>query len=172
MCWVCGVLGHLNSVHQCACSPCCVVCAVSLATWLLFTGVHAWCVVFRVRSPWPLGSCSPVCLLGVSCCMCGVVGHLVPVHWCARLVCCVCGGTAVGLAPAIVRTLQPIPDLFTFFPVTPIVLDLTNDSMLSNHPLPKSKNVQQTKPLPPLGNELLIRGPPIHIDERAEDGDT
>ena len=36
------------------------------ASSLLFTGVHARCVVLRVRCPGPLGSFSPVCTLGVS----------------------------------------------------------------------------------------------------------
>ena len=86
---VCGVLGHLAPVHRCARSVCCVACAVSWASWLLFTGVPALCVVLRVRCPGPLGSCSPVCPLGVLCCVCGVLGHLAPVHRCARSVCCV-----------------------------------------------------------------------------------
>ena len=64
------------------------VCAVSWATWLLFTGAPARCVVLRVRCPGSLGSCSPVCLLGVSCCVYGVLGHSAPVHRCARSVCC------------------------------------------------------------------------------------
>ena len=45
---VCGVLGVLAPVHRCARSVCCVACAVSLATQLLFTGVlarRAVCVV-------------------------------------------------------------------------------------------------------------------------------
>ena len=46
------------------------------------------------------------------------------------------------------RALPPIPNLSTFFPVTPIVLDLTNASMLTNHEFSNSKNVPQT----PLGN--------------------
>ena len=61
------------------------VCAVSWATWLLFTGVPAR---LRVRCPGPLGSCSPVCPLGVLCCVCGVLGLLAPVDRCARSVCC------------------------------------------------------------------------------------
>ena len=89
LCCICGVLGHLAPVHRCARSVCCVVCAVSSATWLLFTGAPAWCVALRVRCPGPLGSCSPVCPLGVLCCVCGVLGHLAPVHRCARVVCCV-----------------------------------------------------------------------------------
>ena len=57
----------------------------------LGTGVHAWCAALCVRCPWPLGACSPVCTLGVLCCVCGVLGHLAPVHRCARLVCCAFG---------------------------------------------------------------------------------
>ena len=87
LCWVCGVLGTLAPVRRCARSVCCVVCAVSWATWLLLTVAPARCAVLRVLCPGPLGSCSPVCPLGVSCCVCGVLGHLAPVHWCARLVC-------------------------------------------------------------------------------------
>ena len=86
---VCGVLGHLAPVHRCARSVCCVACAVSWATWLLFTGVPTRFVVLRVRCPGPLGSCSPVCPLGVLCCVCGFLGPLAPAHWCARSVCCV-----------------------------------------------------------------------------------
>ena len=86
---VCGVLGLLAPVHRCARSVCCFACAVSWASWLLFTGAPARCVVLRVRCPGPPGSCSPVCPLGVLCCVCGVLGHLAPVHRCARAVCCV-----------------------------------------------------------------------------------
>ena len=88
LCCVCGVLGHLAPVHRCARSVCCVACAVSRATWLLFTGAPARCVALRVRCPGPLGSRSPVCPLGVLCRVCGVMGHLAPVHRCARSVCC------------------------------------------------------------------------------------
>ena len=88
LCCVCGVPGHLAPVHRCACSMCCFACAASWATWLLFTGVPARCVVLRVRCPGSLGSCSPVCPLGVLCCVYGVLGHLSPVHRCARSVCC------------------------------------------------------------------------------------
>ena len=87
LCCVCGVLGHLSPVHRCAHLVRCFACAVSLATWLLFTGLPARHVVLRVRCPGPLGSCSPVCPLGVLFCVCGVLGHLAPVHRCARLVC-------------------------------------------------------------------------------------
>ena len=88
LCCVCGVQGHLAPVHRCARLVCCFACAVSWATWLLFTGVPARRVVLCVRCPGPLGSCSPLCPLGALCCVCGVLGHLAPVHLCARLVCC------------------------------------------------------------------------------------
>ena len=50
---LCGVLGHLAPVLRCARSVRCFACALSWATWLLFTGVPAWCVA----------------------CVCGVLGH-------------------------------------------------------------------------------------------------
>ena len=84
-----GVLGPLPPVHRCARSVCCVVCEVSWATCLLITGAPARCVAFRVPCPRPLGSCAPVCPLGVLCCAYGVLGPLAPVHWSAPLVCCV-----------------------------------------------------------------------------------
>ena len=86
---LCSVLGHLAPVHQCARVVCCFACAVSWATWLLFTGVPARWVVSCVRCPGPLGSCSPVRPLGVLLCVGGVLGHLAPVPRCARSVCCV-----------------------------------------------------------------------------------
>ena len=86
---VCSVLGHLAPVHRCACWVRCVACAVSWATWLLFPGVLAWCVVFRVRCPGPLGSCSWMCSLRALRCVCSVLGHLAPVRQCARSVRCV-----------------------------------------------------------------------------------
>ena len=89
LCCVCGVLGHLDPVHRCARSVCCVACAVSWAPWLSFTGAPARCVASFVRCPGPLGSCSPVCPLAVLCCVCGVLGHLAPLNRCARAVCCV-----------------------------------------------------------------------------------
>ena len=85
---LCGVLVHLAPVHRCARVVCCVASAVSWATWLLFTGVPAWCVVLRVGCPGPLGSRSPVCPLGVLCCVCGVPSQVAPVHRCDRSVCC------------------------------------------------------------------------------------
>ena len=88
LCFVCGVPSHLIPVHRCARSVRCFACAVSWATWLLFTGVHAWFVALRVRCSGPLGSCSPVRPLGVLCCVRGVLGHLAPVHRCVRSVCC------------------------------------------------------------------------------------
>ena len=63
LCW-CVVLGHLAPVYPCARSVCCVACAVSRATWLLFTGVPARCVALRLWCPGPLGSCSSVCSRG------------------------------------------------------------------------------------------------------------
>ena len=84
---VCGALGLLARVHRCARSVCGVVCTVSWASWLLFTGAHTLRVVLRVRCPGPPGSCSPVCTLCVWCCVYGVLGLLAPVHWCARSVC-------------------------------------------------------------------------------------
>ena len=62
---LCGVVGHLALVHRCARSVCCVACVVFWATWLLFTGALARCAV---QCPGQLGSCSPVCSLGVLCC--------------------------------------------------------------------------------------------------------
>ena len=86
-CCVYGVLGLLAPVHRCARSGCGVVCTASWAPWLLFTGMHALCVVLRVRRPGPPGSCSPVCTLCVWCCVYGVLGLLAPVHRCARSAC-------------------------------------------------------------------------------------
>ena len=149
-CCVCGVPGHLAPVHRCVRSVCSFACAVSWATWLLFTGAPARCVVLFVRCPGPLGSCSPVrqlgvllrvsaswapwllftgvptpcvvlCVrcpgplgssspvrpLGVVCCVCGVLGHLAPVHRCARLVCCF--ACAASSAPWLLFTAVPTP---------------------------------------------------------------
>ena len=66
LCRVSGVLGHLAAVHRCARPLFCVACALFWASWLLFTGVLAWCVALRA---------------------CGVLGHLAPVHRCAHSVC-------------------------------------------------------------------------------------
>ena len=88
LCCVCGVPSHLAPVHRCARCVCCVACAVSWATWPLITGVPARRVVLLVRCPGPLGCCSPVCPLGPLLCVCGALGHLDPVHRCARSVCC------------------------------------------------------------------------------------
>ena len=84
LCCVCGVLGHLTPVHRCARPVCCAVCAVSLVTWLLFTGAQARCVSLGLRCPGPRVSCPPVCSLAALCCLCGVLGHLAPVDRCAR----------------------------------------------------------------------------------------
>ena len=83
------------------------VCAASWAVGLLFTGVPARFAVVRLRCPGPAGSCSPVCSLGVLCCMCGVLGHWAPVHRCACCVRCACAmGGCVPLLP---------PLIFVFF---------------------------------------------------------
>ena len=60
---VCSVLGRWAPVHRCARAVCCGASAVFWASWLLFTGVLARCVVLHVWCPGPLGSCSPVCVL-------------------------------------------------------------------------------------------------------------
>ena len=79
------------------------VCAVSWAAGLLFTGVPARFAVLRLRCPGPPGSGLPVCLHGVLCCMCGVLGHLAPVHRCVRCVRCVCAmGGCVPLPPPLI----------------------------------------------------------------------
>ena len=90
----------------CSCGVCCVACVASWDPWFVFTGVfdlcvavccglcgvtrgdtRVCCVVLFVRSPGSPGSCSPMCTLGVRCCVCGVPGLLAPVHRCARPVC-------------------------------------------------------------------------------------
>ena len=60
-----------------------------------------------VQCPGLLGSCSPVCSLGVLCCVCGVLGHLAPVHRCAR--CVRCARAMGGCVPL------PPPLIFVFF---------------------------------------------------------
>ena len=116
VCCVCGVPGPLAPVHRCAHWVCCVVCAVSSATWLLFTGAPARCVALRARCPGPLGSCLPVCLLCPLICLCGVPGLLAPVHQCARAVCCVV--SAVSWATWLLFTGVPALsfDLFVWCP--------------------------------------------------------
>ena len=106
LCCVCAVLGHLAPVHRCARSVRCFACAVSWATWLLVSSVPARCVALRVRCPGPLGSCSPVRLLGALLSWCGVLGHLAPVYRCARSVCCV--ACAVSLATWLLFTGVPV----------------------------------------------------------------
>ena len=71
-----GPAGRLR--RPSASDPCGVVCcALSLC--------RSRCV--GLRCPGLLGSCSLVCTLRVLCCVCGVPGHLSPVHRCARSVC-------------------------------------------------------------------------------------
>ena len=72
---VCSVLGRWAPVHRCARAVCCGASAVSWASWLLFTGVPARCVVLHVRCPGPLGSCLPVC---VPCAVCVCHGWMCP----------------------------------------------------------------------------------------------
>ena len=100
-----GVLGPLAPVHRCASSVCCVACTVSWVIGLLFTGAPARCVVVRVQCPGPLGSCSPVCPLGVLWCVCGVLGPLASGHPCDRSVCCV--ACTVSWAPWLLFTGAP-----------------------------------------------------------------
>ena len=101
-CCVYGVLGSLAPVHRCARPACGVVCTVSWASRLLFTGAHALRVVLRVRRPGPPGSCSPVCTLCVWCRVYGVLALPAPVHRCA---CPVCGvACTVSWAPWLLFT--------------------------------------------------------------------
>ena len=137
---MCGVLGHLAPVHQCARSVCCVACAVSWATGLLFAGAPALCVVWRVRCPGPLGSCSPLCPLGVLCCVCGVPGDLAPVHQCSCWVCCVACAvssatwllfTGVTARCVVLRVRCPVP-LGSCSPLSPLGALLWMCSVLSH----------------------------------------
>ena len=92
------------------------VCAVSWAAGLLFTGVPARFAVLRLRCPGPPGSRSPVCSLGVLCCMCGVLGHLAPVYRCARCVWCACAmGGVVPLPPPLIFVFFCFFFFFLFF---------------------------------------------------------
>ena len=118
LCCMYGVLGPLASVHRCASSVCVVACVVSWAIWLLTTGLPAQCVVLRVRCPGPLGSCSPVCPLGVLCCVYDVLGPLAFVHRCVRAVCgvaCVVSWatwllfTSVPVRCVVSRVHRPVP---------------------------------------------------------------
>ena len=68
-------------------------CVQPMSCWFFPVPRPPYCV----RCPRPLGSCSPVCPRGLLCCVCGVLGHLAPVHRCARSVCCV--ACAVSWAP-------------------------------------------------------------------------
>ena len=86
---LCGVLGHLAPVHRCARSVCRFVCAVSWASWFLFTGVPG------------RGVPSLCCPRGT--CVCGVLALVAPVHRCARCLRCVCAvGGCVPLPPPLV----------------------------------------------------------------------
>ena len=93
LCCVCGVLGHLAPVHPCAPSVCCFACAVSRASWLLFTGMPGRGVS---------SLCCPRCTR-----VCGVLAPVAPVHRCARCVRCACA--IRGCVPL------PPPLIFVFF---------------------------------------------------------
>ena len=101
---VCGVLGLPAPVHRCARFVCGGACTASGASWLPFTGVHALCVVVRVRCPGPFDSCSPVCTLCVWCCVYGVLGLPAPVHRCARPV----RGVACAVWPFCARVVRVV----------------------------------------------------------------
>ena len=84
-----GVLGHLAAVHRCARSVSCFACAVSWASWLLFTGVPGRGVS---------SLCCPRCMR-----VCGVLALVAPVHRCARCVRCACAiGVCVPLPPRLI----------------------------------------------------------------------
>ena len=92
------------------------VCVVSWAAGLLITGVPARFAVVCLRCAGPAGSCSPVCSLGVLCCMCGVLGHWAPVHRCACFVRCACAmGGCVPLPPPLIFVFFFFFLLFFFF---------------------------------------------------------
>ena len=58
------------------------------------------------------------------------------------------------------RSVPPILNLSTFFPVSLIVHDLTKAFMISDCPFLNSKSIPQAHPLVTLGNQIQIRGPP------------
>ena len=128
LCYMCGVLGHLAPVQRCARSVCCLSCAMSWAAWLLFTGVLARCVVLRVRCAEPPVSRSSVCPLCALCCVRSALGHLAPVHRCARPWCCVACAMAWGtwllftgvLAPRVVLCVRCPGPLNCCSPVFPL----------------------------------------------------
>ena len=113
--WPCGSAGSPQCVRPMWCwffpvpRPS-YVCAVSWATWLLFTSSPARCVALRLRRPGPLGSCSPVRPLGALLCSCGVLGHLASVQRCARVVRCV--ASAVSSATWLCSPVRPLGVLF------------------------------------------------------------
>ena len=78
---------------------------MSKRVWVLSMGEPRFFISPRCHGP--LGSCSPVCSLRVLCCVCGVLGHLAPVHRCACSVCCV--ARAVSSATWLLFTGVPAP---------------------------------------------------------------
>ena len=105
LCCLYGVLGHLAPVHRCARSVHCVARAVSWATWLLYPGLLARLFLFCVRCPGPLGSCSPVCLLGV---LCRVVLSRVRCQWPIGSCSPVCSPAALRCVCGVLRLLASV----------------------------------------------------------------
>ena len=126
LCCVFGVLDHLAPVHRCACSVFCFACAVSWATWLLFSGVPGLVCCFECAVSWATwllftglpgrgvpSFCCPLCM-----CVCGVLAHVAPVHRCARCVRCGCAvGGCVPLPPPLIffSVFFSLPPLLFFF---------------------------------------------------------
>ena len=152
-----GVLGR-----RCARSVCDVACTVSWASWLLFTGVLAPCVVFRVRRPGPPGSSSPPC---TPCARCCVHGFLAPAYRRARSVCGVAGAvscaawfpfTGVHALRVLLhaRCLGPLGSCYTGVPVC--VLCSVFGCKSSCHSCPALH--RRTGPLAPRDNHSLAEG--------------
>ena len=82
-------------------------------------------------------------------------------------------GNKHGIFTWLCPKLYTIFDPSTFFTVTPIVLDLTNASILTNHQFPNSKEKpHKHTPGQPLAMEVQIRDTPIQIEGSVEDGGT
>ena len=99
---LCGVLANLAPAHRCARSVCCFVCAVSWASWLLFTGVPGRGVP---------SLCCPWCTR-----LSGVLALVAPVHRCARCVRWACAiGGCVLLPPPLIFVFPWSVSFFVFF---------------------------------------------------------
>ena len=85
-----GLLGPCSPGVLAQCFVLCLRCPGPLGSCTPGCLLSVLCcmVVSRVRCPGPLSSCSPVCLPCVLCRVCGVLGHLPPVHRCACSVPC------------------------------------------------------------------------------------